>query len=407
MAPKRELSFGDVNGRPPNKAERPEKRVKSGLPEISTGGSDILRQLLDMTTHDFSSPRALTERFDEIAALLLQRMVLVCQTNSPTEPEPKKSEEYEILELEFYLRMGDHHEDPYTHGSDEQRLSGRWYFHRAGRNTASQTSSKTTLPGYRGGSRKGLDLTFGAPSSLAVVDEGTTSRFFKAAQPLDTNETTASHTHGGILLRSIRRISDSHVVSGPSLLVDEILRVSRASSLAQLVQMKWDNNISGFSSMVSGKATSSLFLRPADLHEDQISRLPPIYKSPRIGLDLSNPAVQLSASDPRVVFMPKNYRYFTRPHLLTANGRGQTFLGVYQSYLDTGKFNGDKERLLAEIVKLTGLTAQSVSKYETQYQLGRTSGNLKPFVGSGGKGASASPMSFLKMIGSAHTFLKI
>ncbi|KAA1466622.1 hypothetical protein DENSPDRAFT_46333 [Dentipellis sp. KUC8613] len=362
-----------------------------------------------MTTRDFSSPSALTERFDEIASLLLQRIVLVCQTYGPTQPEPTKSEEYELLELEFYLRMGDHHEDPYTHGSDEQRFSGQWYFHRAGRNNASKTSSKTPAisPGYRGGSRKGLDLTFGAPSGLALVDEGSTSRFFKAAQPSNTDESTVSRIRGGILIRSIRRISDSHVVSGPSLLVDEILRVSRASSLAELVQTKWGNDISGFSSKVGGKATSSLFLRLANLHEDKISCLPPIYKSPRIGLDLSNPTVQLSASDPRVVFMPKNYRYFTRPHLLTANGRGQTFLGVYQSCLDSGKFNGDKEGLLAEVVKLTGLSAQSVSKYEAQYQLGRTSGSLKPFIASGGKGASASPTSFLKMIGSTHTFLKI
>ena len=34
--------------------------------------------------------------------------------------------DYEIIELEFYLQKSGLHEDPFTHGSDEQRQSGRW-----------------------------------------------------------------------------------------------------------------------------------------------------------------------------------------------------------------------------------------------------------------------------------------
>ena len=35
--------------------------------------------------------------------------------------------EYDILEIEFYLLKEGCHEDPYTHGAEEQRSSGRWY----------------------------------------------------------------------------------------------------------------------------------------------------------------------------------------------------------------------------------------------------------------------------------------
>ena len=34
---------------------------------------------------------------------------------------------FAILELEFYLYKTGCHEDPFTHGTEEQRLSGRWY----------------------------------------------------------------------------------------------------------------------------------------------------------------------------------------------------------------------------------------------------------------------------------------
>lgn len=34
---------------------------------------------------------------------------------------------FEILELEFYLWKYEIHEDPFTHGSEEQKRSGKWY----------------------------------------------------------------------------------------------------------------------------------------------------------------------------------------------------------------------------------------------------------------------------------------
>ncbi|CAG8829109.1 35767_t:CDS:1, partial [Racocetra persica] len=62
---------------------------------------------------------------------------------------PKRT--FTILEIEFYLRdeVNDHC-DPFSHGHEHQLTCGEWYFHHVGRF------------GYRGGSRKGIDITFGS-----------------------------------------------------------------------------------------------------------------------------------------------------------------------------------------------------------------------------------------------------
>ena len=33
---------------------------------------------------------------------------------------------YELLEIEFYMQYEGIHEDPFTHGSEEQKHSGQW-----------------------------------------------------------------------------------------------------------------------------------------------------------------------------------------------------------------------------------------------------------------------------------------
>src|ERR1700733_6766155 len=88
------------------------------------------------------------------------------------------------------------------------------YFHRAPRRSADSHRSTTSLTGYRGGTRKGLDLTIGKP--LNVASE---SPYF--ASSTSRNNTIATETpllRGGALLRTLRRISDSKIISGPSVL---------------------------------------------------------------------------------------------------------------------------------------------------------------------------------------------
>jgi hypothetical protein len=194
-------------------------------------------------------------------------------------------------------------------------------------------------PAYRSGSRKGLDLTIGTP----ILP--------------DSSNTQPVPVRGGILLRTIRRISDSTVISGPSLLVDELLRASGATGLPELVNEKWSGDISAFRAPSAGgdldsnPPAATIFM---GVKEAAASRAPPqIYKSPRIGLDLSHPSTRLDPSDRRVRYVSKPYRYFILPNLLTANGRGQTFLGVHNHCVDVLQIT-KKPSLVGKVVQFDG-----------------------------------------------------
>jgi len=55
---------------------------------------------------------------------------------------------FRLVEIEFYLKGGKHN-DIFTHCNKDQLSCGEWYFHKQ-------------KEGYKGGSYKGLDITFGA-----------------------------------------------------------------------------------------------------------------------------------------------------------------------------------------------------------------------------------------------------
>jgi hypothetical protein len=346
-----------------------------------------LPPLLDLSSPSLSSHDSIAEHFDKIAEHLFERSYLVCYYTKP-DGSPKW-ELYEFLEFEFYLIKAGCHLDPYTHDEEEQRLPGVWsvhsslpsflcakpmsarYFHRVPRYNGKVGS------GYRSGSRKGLDLTLGTPDSPASSDSSSSS------PPIPVR--------GGILLRSLRRVSDSFVVSGPSLLVDELLRCSGSPGIPELVTEKWLGEISAFRAPSSENPASipaTLFVGSKQTHTSS-----QIYKSPRIGIDLSNRA----SSDRRMQYVCKLYRFYILPRLLTANGRGQTFLGVYDHCVDTLQVS--KSSLAGKIASLTGLQPQTVDKYLKAYRDALASGELEPFIGPSGKGAASSPVPFLQLVG--------
>ncbi|GBE80193.1 hypothetical protein BKA93DRAFT_115715 [Sparassis latifolia] len=350
----------------------------SGSPHIASGFT--LPELLDFTS--LESDHAICSRFDNIASALFHEYRLLAAS-------PETRTEFEILEVEFYLHKSSCHEDPFTHGSDEQKQSGNWYFHRAPRKARVSQLSVTAAGGYRGGTRKGLDLTIGAPATPK-------SRFFteSTSQMLDP-----PLLRGGVLLRTLRRMSDSTIISGPSLLVDELLRVSEASNIAKLVTDKWSGDTSAFLISASSE-TRTTCLHLVHVQPSRTQSSATIYRSPRIGLELSHPDITLErlATHPRVVYVAKPYRYFIRPHLLTANGRAQTFLGVYHACMDSKSFTQDSE-LCYTITRITGLKAPTVVKYLGEYNHGLAKGSLTAFIGAAGKGVSASPTRFLRMMG--------
>lgn len=371
------------------------KRKRESSPSIqnfqlkkSKVNSDAkLVQLLDFSTLD--NVEAISDRFDQVGNALLHDYVLVVRCG-------EVETEFKILELEFYLLKHKCHEDPFTHGSEEQKICGQWYFHRAPRRCADSHRSMTSLTGYRGGTRKGLDLTIG--SSLSAR-----SPYFPSGSTATSGKTITTEApllRGGALLRSLQRVSDSKIISGPSVLVDQILLLSQASSISDLVDHRWARDTSAFLTPNSQKTPASLYLRlllPCD-----VSRKPPIYQSPRIGLELSHPGTTATPTHPRVRFLAKRYRFFVQPHLLTSNGRPQTFLGVLQACLDTGRYGEaplGSAALLKALTDVMGLKSSTVAKYIADYQAGIDGGSLKSFVGPSGKGVSGSPSTYLKMMG--------
>ena len=202
------------------------------------------------------------------------------------------------------------------------------------------------------------------------------------------------------MLRSLRNRETGKVFSGPSLLVDELLRLSGASSIADLVKTIWSEDTDAFSS-TSRKDSPSLRLHALDT-SDTPPKPNKVYRSPRIGLDLSNPGIPLPAgtdakatvAHPRTVFISKRYRYFVHPALLTANGRGHTLLGVYNDLVQSVS----ESELASRMESVTGLKLATVLKYLGEYRAGKTI-SLRTFVGAQGKGTGSSPVTFLRMLG--------
>lgn len=239
-----------------------------------------------------------------------------------------------------------------------------------------------------------------------------------------TNAGPDTLLRGGILLRSIRVLgSKPKVVSGPSLLVDEILHLFDVNEIGDLVNERWNGDTSAFPSKDPNAplAKYTLHLEPRGAK----ATAPEIYSSPRIGLDLSHPGTTSAKVRPhhsRIRFLPRLYRYFREPHLLVANGRCQTFVGVVQHcakglakpkhrYVQeevTAKSPEEEfsdalknPRLLIDVCKTMALKEATARKYLADYKDGREGGEdvLDAFVGLKGKGASSSPQKYLVMMG--------
>lgn len=153
---------------------RPTRATRA--PRLRRAGPSAIRRQVDLQVDPdvVASPARLRARFAELARGLLGGATLWAG-----------ADRFEILEVELYYR-GHAHLDPYAHAHPEQAEPGRWYLHRQGR-------------GFRGGSFKGLDLTFGGRGA-----------------------------RGGILVRALR--AGAEVVDGPSLVVDRLLAATEAGS---------------------------------------------------------------------------------------------------------------------------------------------------------------------------------
>lgn len=217
-------------------------------------------------------------------------------------------EVYRLVEVEAYFH-GPAHPDPFTHRDPVQREYGRWYFHRTG-------------GVYRGGSFKGVDLTFG---------DGTATF--------------------GVLLRSVVT-PDGTLIDGPSRLVDHLLTRTATATVAEL-----DGVIAG---RPWWDAASPLALRPADPE-----RTAEVVATARVGLTLRRARGVESA--PRFVGRP--YRFLTEPRRIT-KGRPQTVLALHRAGRDA-----------AAIRETTGVAVRVIDKYVADFAVGGGAADFGAYIG--------------------------
>lgn len=207
---------------------------------------------------------------------------------------------------------------------------------------------------------------------------------------------------GGALLRSLRRHHDQKVICGPSLLVDEVLRASGASSVSALVAEAWQGDISALAPPPAARDTYMYLCPRASLP----TPMPAMHRSPRIGLELSHPSTTPAQTNSRVAFVGLPYRHFTHPELLGAKGRAQTFVGLYRALRESAGHTHDSVKLKQMLCKLMGVKEQQVVKLLADYGAGYDAGSLKSFVGAAGKGVCQSPSAYVKMMGTLHRFME-
>lgn len=217
--------------------------------------------------------------FDSIAQLLINRIRLNVF-----------GQRCRILEVEFYLHSTAH-PDPFTHCHPIQQQVGQWYLHRVG-------------SGFRGGSFKGIDLTFGS---------GTAS--------------------GGILIRTLES-AEGQIICGPSLCVDLILRSADCEKPADLDSQicetpAWSN-------------ACPLRVEQSPLVESELC-----HTSARVGLKGAKIQDKELATD----YAARLYRFFIRPRAIK-KGRPE----VIRALLQQGHSHN-------EVHKLTGSPMRTIEKY--------------------------------------------
>ena len=151
---------------------------------------------------------------------------------------------YRLMEIEFYLKCNGH-TDPYTHGDPDQLLMNTFYFHKFKTNT------------YKGGTFKGMDLTFGNADENAYF---------------------------GILIRSIEDTATGLIIEGPCNVVNKILQEYGCDSIINFTKGK---NLNIFSNKKNFVIKLSNGLQQKE-----------IYWGPRIGLSAKFPE-----------FQKRHYRY--------------------------------------------------------------------------------------------------
>ncbi|KAI8872669.1 hypothetical protein GQ42DRAFT_161108 [Ramicandelaber brevisporus] len=355
-----------------------------------------------------------------IASELLGPVRIVAEhvTNTENGIEHNK-QRYRIEEVEFYIHDEDteaskpFHVDPFAHAHILQRQHLMWYFHRTG---------KTDKHSYKAASRKGMDITLGYQFVRKAQTDGNNSNgdndhedgngdkdddaSDNSAEMMKEVECPNRVVHTGVLIRAIRRVYDKKVdyaskeglIEGPSLVVDELLRATGYSNIADLVSKGLAGDISAQQSPLDpirfvDETLSSLRLEyeaesasssSSAASASSSSASASIFSGPRVGLFLNS----AKGVDAQIRFVGRNYRFYRNPQVLD-KGRVQTAFGAmlhtlnqHQKDDDDGDSDGDDEDVDLDMVKLV----DAVSK-----TCGSSASSTKTMIASVLRGSKLTP----------------
>ncbi|TPX55872.1 hypothetical protein SpCBS45565_g08484 [Spizellomyces sp. 'palustris'] len=238
---------------------------------------------------------------------------------------------FQILEIEFYL-YDTHHTDPFTHAHPAQRGLSTWYFHQQGAS-------------YRGGSWKGVDLVFGVGF------------------------------HGGILIRALRNIQTGQVVNGPCKSVEAIMVacMGKIASVKELI------------GVLEGNLHAEMGLLKCLVDRDESSKhdqMEFVIETPRIGLSLKPTHKNL---DKRFRYISKPYRFVHPTHLKTKQ-TATNIVGLYRMLLSNTDLLRNNESVLQGLVRIMGVSLQTVCVCLEAYEKGLEQGRPELCVGGGQSG---------------------
>ncbi|ORY99555.1 hypothetical protein BCR42DRAFT_430193 [Absidia repens] len=259
----------------------------------------------------------------------------------------QKQLRYSLLEVEVYFKTSPeyHHDDPYTHAHPLQYQNAVWYFHHVGHSN-----------GFRGGSRKGMDVTL-----VGVDDTGAIKNLAHAGGG------------GGILIRAVQCTTTNKVIEGPSLLMDLILKSLGHTSIKAMVA----NGFEKGNAQPCFDKSSGLFFAPKIQHYQHREEL---LTSCRIGLGLKN---HTPSMEKRLAYVCRSYRFVAHPRLLK-KGKIWTILEMIQrqhqhqqqEQLDmekkTKRQKGISSSASSSWVDLLDIKDSMVKSYEEQVVFGRT-----------------------------------
>ncbi|KNC52621.1 uncharacterized protein AMSG_08486 [Thecamonas trahens ATCC 50062] len=233
--------------------------VPGQMPSTICMPSRLLAALCDPTSAAFTSnPEG---ELADMAEALMHRF----------EIRSASGKRFRMVELEAYV-LGDEatgHADPFAHAHAEQASPGQWYFHRA---------SNAPNAKYKGGSFKGVDITFGRAGSV----------------------------YAGMLLRGVIELGEANehaapLVSGPCNVVHSLLDAAGVPSIVELVHASGGNI--GADGLAPATACPLLGIFPVEAELEP--RFVPLA-GPRIGLTLAKAAAHDGAME---TYIARRYRW--------------------------------------------------------------------------------------------------